>query len=129
SACPRGSPASTAWASAVGWACAAGACPRGHTAAWERQRGQAPRACPPYIALVSEEAGPRMKGLKMLRELQSSTSIMSIGYDKASRILEVEFVSGGIYQYYDVPVDLYSQLLKAESKGQFVNTMIKPVFL
>ncbi len=64
----------------------------------------------------------------MLRERQSSTSIVSIGYDKASQTLEVEFVSGGVYQYLNVPAGLYTRLRQAASKGQFVNTMIKPVF-
>jgi hypothetical protein len=55
----------------------------------------------------------------------SSSNINSIGYDRQSNILEVEFSSGGIYQYFDVPEHLYDNLMNASSKGQFLNDYIK----
>ena len=60
----------------------------------------------------------------MYRVPVSSTNIRSIGYDPQSAILEVEFTSGDVYQYFDVPEHLYNGLLKAASLGQFLNINI-----
>jgi hypothetical protein len=42
--------------------------------------------------------------------------------------LEVEFRSGGIYQYFDVPESVYQALVSASSIGQFLNENIKNVY-
>jgi hypothetical protein len=55
----------------------------------------------------------------------NSTNIKSIGYDKLATILEVEFNSGDIYQYFNVPEYLYQQFLQASSHGQFLNDNIR----
>jgi len=55
----------------------------------------------------------------------SSSNIRSIGYDAQSTILEVEFTSGDIYQYFNVPEYLYQQFLDASSHGQFLNDNIR----
>lgn len=55
----------------------------------------------------------------------SSTNIRSIGYDPQSGILEVEFTTDEIYQYFDVPEHLYQQFLNAPSHGQFLNDYIR----
>ncbi len=55
----------------------------------------------------------------------SSSNIRSIGYDDQSSILEVEFVSGNIYHYFDVPEYLFRELKAAASKGKFLNDYIK----
>lgn len=54
----------------------------------------------------------------------TSSNIRSIGYDPQSSILEVEFTSGDVYQYLDVPEHLYHELIKAASPGQFLNINI-----
>jgi hypothetical protein len=46
----------------------------------------------------------------------------------SSRTLEVEFVNGSVYQYFDVPQPTYAGLLAASSIGNFVNTQIKPYY-
>jgi len=61
----------------------------------------------------------------MDRDSVVSSNVRSIGYDPQTSTLEVEFHSGGIYQYYGVPENLYQQLMAASSKGQFLNTYIK----
>jgi hypothetical protein len=38
----------------------------------------------------------------MNRDPIASTSIVSAGYDEATQTLEVEFLNGTIYQYYNV---------------------------
>ncbi len=54
-----------------------------------------------------------------------SSNIRSIGYDKESTTLEVEFTSGDVYQYFNVPEHLYQQFLHASSPGQFLNDNIR----
>ncbi len=61
----------------------------------------------------------------MYRQPVSSTDIRSIGHDPVSGILEVEFTSGDIYQYFNVPEHLYGQFLHASSHGQFLNDYIR----
>ena len=61
-------------------------------------------------------------------EVIGSSQIRSIGYDEAAKRLELEFQSGGVYAYEDVPKDTYEGLLRAESKGHFFAVAIKPEF-
>jgi hypothetical protein len=46
----------------------------------------------------------------------------------SSGTLEVEYVNGSVYQYYEVPQPTYAGLLAAPSIGNYVNTQIKPYF-
>lgn len=64
----------------------------------------------------------------MERYSVASSNIASIGYDAPSQTLEVEFMSGTIYQYYGVPENMYDQLMQAGSKGRFLNTYIKNAY-
>ena len=45
--------------------------------------------------------------------------IHSVGYDEEEQILEAEFTSGKVYQYYDVPKDVFEGLMKASSVGGY----------
>ena len=58
----------------------------------------------------------------------SSTSIRSLGYDQPSQTLEVEFLNGVIYQYYNVPENVHSEMMKADSKGKFLHLYIKNAY-
>jgi hypothetical protein len=55
----------------------------------------------------------------VLRQLVHSSGLRSIGYDRSTHTLEVEFRSGGVYQYNDVPAAIWSELKRSESKGKF----------
>ena len=55
----------------------------------------------------------------------ASNSVSSLGYDPVTHTLEVEFTSGRIYQYFDVPEDEYAWLNHAPSVGQHLNERIK----
>jgi len=55
----------------------------------------------------------------------NSSNIRSIGYDVTSSILEVEFTSNEVYQYFNVPEYLFQQFLNAQSHGQFLNDNIR----
>lgn len=61
----------------------------------------------------------------MDRDPVASSNISSVGYDAASETLEVEFTNSSIYQYYNVPSNLFEQLMLSSSKGQFLNTYIR----
>jgi hypothetical protein len=61
----------------------------------------------------------------MYRKPVNSTNISSIGYDPELGILEVEFTSGDVYQYFNVPLFLYNQFMSASSHGQFLNDNIR----
>lgn len=61
----------------------------------------------------------------MKRTPVSSSMIASIGYDQQEKILEVEFVHNGvIYEYFDVPFAEYQNLMKAASKGMYLQKCI-----
>jgi len=61
----------------------------------------------------------------MEREPVSSESIASVGYEPDTATLEVEFVEGAVYQYFDVPEDEHAGLMGATSHGAYLNTNIK----
>ncbi len=51
--------------------------------------------------------------------------IASVGYDRQEKTLEVEFVNtGDVYEYYDVPYTEYQELMKAGSKGSYLQNNI-----
>ena len=57
-----------------------------------------------------------------------SSNLKSVGYDRESQILEIEFLNGAIYQYYGVSPTTYSGLMEAPSHGKFVHSHIKGVY-
>ena len=61
----------------------------------------------------------------MNRTTVSSSNIASIGYDQDSQTLEIEFLNGGVYQYFEVPKPVYDDLLNAGSHGQYLVQNIK----
>jgi len=58
----------------------------------------------------------------------SSSNIRSIGYDSGSGTLEIEFNSGPVYQYFDVPESEYDGLMAASSHGTYFNASIKHAY-
>ncbi len=61
----------------------------------------------------------------MLKRTVVSSNVSSIGYDPSTQTLEVEFLSGSVYQYYGVPKQIYDEIMRAPSKGQFLHTYVK----
>ncbi|WP_295754652.1 KTSC domain-containing protein [Undibacterium sp.] len=55
----------------------------------------------------------------------SSSNVESVGYDEDSGTLEVEFKNGTLYQYFDVPSNIYNSLMSASSVGGFLASSIK----
>jgi hypothetical protein len=64
----------------------------------------------------------------MQRQPVSSSSVDSIGYDDAPRTLEIAFKTGGVYRYYGVEAEVFEQLMKASSKGRFVNAYVRNAY-
>lgn len=58
----------------------------------------------------------------------ASESIASVGYDAAAAILEVEFNSGRLYQYFEVPPMVHEELVHADSIGAYFNANIRPIY-
>ena len=60
-----------------------------------------------------------------------SSDLKSVGYDPAARVLEVEFKNkkdwglSPVYQYFNVPPELYEGLIRAPSKGKFFSAKIR----
>jgi len=54
-----------------------------------------------------------------------SSNIQSIRYDDETQTLEVTFLNGGTYHYYDVPSQVSQDFERSESKGQFLAANIK----
>ncbi|HUF28448.1 MAG TPA: KTSC domain-containing protein [Gemmatimonadaceae bacterium] len=61
----------------------------------------------------------------MVRQFVVSSSIRSVGFDSGSRVLEIEFCTGGIYQFHGVPEYVFDELLSAPSIGKYYQHRIK----
>lgn len=53
-----------------------------------------------------------------------SSNIYAIGYDNEIKILQIEFLDKSIYQYYEVPENIYNDFMQSESKGKFAHKYI-----
>jgi hypothetical protein len=61
----------------------------------------------------------------MDKELVDSSGIDWLRYDEVNRTLDVAYASSGEYRYFDVDRDVYEWLRKAQSKGKFINRLVK----
>lgn len=61
----------------------------------------------------------------MDRKPVRSSSVVSVGYEEPSRLLEVEFKTGAVYEYREVPSSEYAALMGAASVGGYLNASIK----
>ncbi|MEJ1164126.1 KTSC domain-containing protein [Variovorax sp. CCNWLW186] len=64
----------------------------------------------------------------MERQPISSTNLSSVGHDESTSVLEVEFVNGSVYEYYDVPREVYEELIRAGSAGSFFAQRIRKTY-
>ena len=63
----------------------------------------------------------------MERQEVDSSNIDAVGYDETTQTLEIEF-RNGVYQYEDVPEDVYEGLMGADSIGGFFHECIRDVY-
>lgn len=64
----------------------------------------------------------------MPRHPVESRALRSVIYDAEARTLDLEFISGSVYRYFEVPEFTYRALMRAQSKGQFFQTSIDGKF-
>jgi hypothetical protein len=61
----------------------------------------------------------------MRREPVESSAIRSVGYDRATATLEIEFHTDKVYRYFAVPHAVHEGLVGAESPGAYFNEKIR----
>lgn len=65
----------------------------------------------------------------MERQPVVSSNLVSVGYDEDGSTLEVEFKSGAVYRYLNVPLFEYERLMAAvDSHGAYFNANIKDTY-
>ena len=62
----------------------------------------------------------------MRRERVKSSVIAAVAYDARDKVLEVEFHTGRVYHYHDVPRSAYDALRTADSIGKYFNEELRP---
>lgn len=64
----------------------------------------------------------------MDRKPVKSSNIKSVGYDAGAKKMEVEFSSGGVYEYEGVGADDHASFVHDPSPGSHFSKHIRPVF-
>lgn len=64
-----------------------------------------------------------INGTKIINEIKSSNLAKTI-YDTETKSLIVEFNNGTMYEYENVPHQIYTRLRMSESQGKFFNAEI-----
>lgn len=67
----------------------------------------------------------RLERVVRRRTPVSSSNLRSVDYDEGSRTLEIEFHSGGVYEYYDVPAEVFDELVQAGSRGGYFHEHVR----
>lgn len=55
----------------------------------------------------------------------NSSNVAYAGYDKEKKRLYVEFLTGDVYEYYDVEEEIWNGLQRADSKGSYLHFFIR----
>src|ERR1039457_1659316 len=79
-----------------------------------------------WYPVLGAKASPR--GHLMNVTTVESTSLATVAYDDARKLLQLEFCSRAIYQYFGVPGAVHAALLRAPSKGIYFNRVIRGRF-
>jgi hypothetical protein len=62
------------------------------------------------------------------KKFLDSSFIQKVIWDKSNETLMVLFSTGSIWAYYNVPFEIYENLLAAESHGKYFNLNIRNIF-
>ena len=57
-----------------------------------------------------------------------STVVENMTYDAVTSTLRIKFVSGLVYDYKNVPVEIYQAMKTSGSKGTYLNRYIKGTY-
>jgi len=66
-------------------------------------------------------------GTKILNEIESS-NLTKTEYDTETKKMVVEFKNGMVYEYYEVPHQVYTQFRMSESQGKFFSSKISRTY-
>jgi hypothetical protein len=77
-------------------------------------------------AVASIHGSPEERSGRFIQ--RESSAIRAVEYDEKDSTLDITFTSGKTYRYMGVPIDVYVDLLDADSKGQYFNSRIKNAF-
>ena len=77
------------------------------------------------ISHATADPSPAPATARIARAPVESSSLVSIGFARQARVLEIEFRSGAIYRYLGVPLAVFDGLKKAESKGRYFAQSIR----
>ena len=64
----------------------------------------------------------------MERQAVDPASIRPMGYDPERDLLEIEFQSGEVYDYFDVPEETWVGLSEADSRGRYFLENIRDLY-
>ena len=81
----------------------------------------------PTCASQSAASPSDSRTVPPLLTVQSSL-LAGVAYDNGQAILQLEFRSGSVYRYFQVPCQTYQALLQANSKGAYFNRHIRGIF-
>ena len=59
------------------------------------------------------------------RQPVKSRILRSVGYDESSKILEIEFQTGLIYEYSGVPSKVYKDLMSSDAMGKYFSEKVR----
>jgi hypothetical protein len=62
------------------------------------------------------------------RKTVKSRILRSVGYDDSTKILEIEFHTGLVYQYSGVPPKVYADLMHSDEIGKYFSEKVRPRF-
>ncbi len=62
------------------------------------------------------------------RQPVKSRILRSVGYDDSTKILEIEFHTGLVYQYSGVPPKVYKDLMHSGEIGKYFSEKVRPKF-
>ena len=75
------------------------------------------------LMLLAQDVIPTLPAIK--RKAVDSTNLAAVGYDARAKVLEIEFRSGPVYRYFEVPRAVYRGLMRAQSKGTYFYEKIR----
>jgi len=62
------------------------------------------------------------------RQSVKSVILSSVGYDESTKVLEIEFHSGLVYQYSGVPLKIYKDLMHSNEIGKYFSDKVRTQF-
>ena len=77
------------------------------------------------VAWAEPSPAPDHITSRIPRQSVQSSAIAKVGYSKRRHILEIEFVNGAVYRYFDIPLSVHRDLMSAESKARFYDSNVR----